>query len=223
MRAVLKHELRDYFNSLPTYLFCAFLLCFVGVGAMLYNIQSAVANFEYVLQFVSIGMAVIIPILTMRSISEERRQKTDQLLYSLPIRISDIVAGKYLAMLIIFLIPVCIIAVFPLIFSQFGEVYLPTSYGSLFAFFMMGAAMIAFGMFVSSMTDSQALAAGIAIVILMLNYFKIPGFMEKISLFEKFNGFVSGVFDISSIVFYVTVIIFFLFLTVQSLERRRYS
>lgn len=223
MRAILKHELRNYFNSLPTYLFCAFLLGFVGIGAMLYNIQSAVANFEYVLQFVSIGMAIIIPILTMRTISEERRQKTDFLLYSLPIRISDIVAGKYLATLIIFLIPMCIISFYPLIFSQFGDVYLPTSYGSLFAFFMMGAAMIAFGMFVSSLTDSQAMAAGIAIVILLLNYFKIPAFMEKISLFEKFDGIVNGVFDIGTIVFYLTVIIFFLFLTVQSLERRRYS
>lgn len=223
MIAVLKHEIRNYGNTLPTYLFCAFFLAFVGIGAMLYNIESALAAFEYVLQFVSIGMAVIIPILTMRSVSEERRQKTDQLLYSLPIKISAIVTGKYLAMLIVFLIPMCIISAYPLIFSKFGEVYLPTSYGSLFAFFMMGAAMIAFGMIVSSLTESQGLAAGIAIVILLLNYFQIPGFMEKISLFEKFNGFVDGVFDIGSIVFYMTVIIFFLFLTVQSLERRRYS
>ena len=73
MTAVLKHELKNYLHSLTAYLFCGFLLIFVGIGAMLYNIQSAVANFEYVLQFVCIGMVVIIPVLTMRVISEEKK------------------------------------------------------------------------------------------------------------------------------------------------------
>lgn len=107
MKAVLKHELRSYCHSLSAYLFCAFLLLFVGVGAMLYNIESAVANFEYVLKFVCIGLAVIIPVLTMRVIAEEKKQKTDQLLYSLPLTTSQIVMGKYLAMLTVFLVPLC--------------------------------------------------------------------------------------------------------------------
>lgn len=173
MTAVLKHELRSYFHSMTAYLFCAFLLVFVGVGAMLYNIQSAVANFEYVLQFVCIGMTVFIPVLTMRVISEERKQKTDQLLYSLPLRTSQIIVGKYLALLIIFLIPVCIIAVYPWVFSNFGEVYLLTSYGSLLAFFVMGAALIAIGTFVSSLTENQGFAAGIAIPLLLFNYYSV--------------------------------------------------
>ena len=94
MIAVLKHELRSAFNSLTIYLFCAALLCFVGVGAMIYNIQASVANFEYVLNFVSIGLVVIIPVLTMRSFAEERKQKTDQLLYSLPLKTWQIVGGS---------------------------------------------------------------------------------------------------------------------------------
>ena len=75
-RQVLKHELANYFHSLTAYIFGAFLLVFVGIGAMLYNIQAAVSNFEYVLQFVSLGFVVIVPILTMRVIAEERKQKT---------------------------------------------------------------------------------------------------------------------------------------------------
>ena len=75
MIAVLTHELKNYFHSMTAYLFMGFLLCFVGIGAMLYNIQSAVANFEYVLKFVCIGMVVIIPILTMRTISEEKSRR----------------------------------------------------------------------------------------------------------------------------------------------------
>ncbi len=287
MIAVWKHELQNYFHSLSAYLFCAFLLIFVGIGAMLYNIQSAVANFEYVLSFVCIGMTVIVPVLTMRVISEEKKQKTDQLLYALPLTTFQIIMGKYLALLVIFLIPVAIISLYPLIFAQFGEVYLLTSYGSLFAFFVMGAALIAIGMFLSSLTENQGFAAGIAIPVLLFNYFSVtlaeyvsstalgsliamcviwiliavlvyvltkadylawglgiagvfvmavayaaksslfegllPAIMEKLSLFERFYVFVNGIFDITSLVFYATVIIFFLFLSVQSMEKRRYN
>ena len=137
MTAVLKHEVSNYFHSLTAYLFSAFLLAFVGFGAMLYNIQSAVANFEYVLGFVCLGFVVIIPILTMRVIAEERKQKTDQLLYSLPLKSSEIILGKYFALLIVFLVPLCMVSIYPLIFSQFCEVYLLTYYGSLLAFFII--------------------------------------------------------------------------------------
>ena len=287
MIAVLKHELSGYFHSLTAYIFSAFLLAFVGIGALIYNIQSAVANFEYVLGYVCLGFAVIIPILTMRVIAEERKQKTDQLLYSLPIRTSQIVMGKYFALLTVYLVPLCIVAVYPLIFAQFGEVYLPTSYGSLFAFFMMGAAMIAAGTFISSLTENQGFAAGIAVPVILLNYYSVtlaeyvsatasgsaaalivtavllgfvirhltknrnlaygisilimlavviiyiadssrfegmvPDIMTKLSLFERFYTFVNGVFDLTAIIYYITVIIFFLFLSVQSLEKSRYN
>lgn len=287
MIAVLKHELSNYFHSLTAYIFSAFLLAFVGIGAMLYNIQSAVANFEYVLSFVCLGFVVIIPILTMRVIAEERKQKTDQLLYSLPIKTSEIVIGKYFALLSVYLVPLCIVAVYPAIFAQYGDVYLLTSYGSLLAFFIMGAAFIAIGTFISSLTDNQGFAAGITIPVILLNYYSVtlaeyvsstafgslislvvialllglvvqyvtknenaacltcivltavtciayfidstkfegllPDIMTKLSLFERFYTFVNGVFDMTAIVYYVTVIIFFLFLSVQSLEKRRYN
>lgn len=287
MIAVLKHELRNYFHSLTAYLFCAFLLVFVGIGTMFYNIQAAVANFELVLSFVCIGMVVIIPVLTMRVLSEEKKQKTDQLLYALPLKASHIILGKYLALLVIFLVPMCIISTYPLIFAQFGEVYLLTSYGSLLAFFLMGAAMIAIGTFISSLTENQGFAAGIAIPLLLLNYYSVSlaeyisstafgslaallvlwlilafvvwhltrnenlaygvaiagmltlfglylwksslfegllaDIMSRLSLFDRFYVFVNGVFDLTSIVFYLTVILFFLFLSVQSLEKRRYN
>ncbi len=138
MIAVLKHELRAYFHSMTAYLFGALLLVFVGIGAMLYNLQAAVSNFEFVLSFCSLVFVVIVPILTMRAIAEERRQKTDQLLYSLPITTFQVILGKYLALLTAYLIPLGIISLYPLIFSRYGEVYLPTSYGSLFAFSSWG-------------------------------------------------------------------------------------
>lgn len=170
---MLKHELRGYFHSLVAYIYCAFMLIFIGIGAMLYNIQASVANFEYVLQFVSVGLVVIIPVLTMRILAEEKRQKTDQLLYSLPLSSTDIILGKYFALLIIYLIPMVIAAFYPLIFSRFGDVYLKTSYGALIGFILLGAALIAAGCFISSLTENQGFAAGIAIPLFLLNYFSV--------------------------------------------------
>ena len=287
MTAVFKHELRMYFRSLTAYVFGAFLLVFVGLGAMLYNIQAAVSNFEFVLSFSSLGFVVIVPILTMRVIAEEKKQKTDQLLYSLPITTTQVVLGKYLALLVMYLIPMAVICVYPLIFAQFGDVYLLTAYGSLFAFYLMGAALIAIGVFISSLTDNQGFAAGIGIAVILLNYYSVslseyvsstafgsvvallvlalilgsvihhltgnenfafgvcilsmavifvsymlnssmfegllPSIMEKLSLFDRFSSFVNGVFDMTSVVYDFTVIVFFLFLSVQSLEKRRYN
>lgn len=287
MIAVLKHELRVYFHSLTAYVFGAFLLAFVGIGAMLYNLQAAVSNFEFVLNFGSLIFVVIVPVLTMRVIADERRQNTDQLLYSLPITTTEVILGKYLALLAVYLIPLCIICLYPLIFSRFGDVYLLTSYGSILAFFVMGSALIAVGIFISSLTENQGFAAGIGIAVILLNYYSVslseyvsstalgsviamcviiialgavinhltknanlaygfciiliagimvtyfvdmatfegllPDIMKKLSLFERFNVFVNGVFDMTAIVYYLTVIAFFLFLSVQSLEKRRYN
>ena len=84
MKAIFTHELRSSFRSLSAWVFASFLLCFVGIGAMMYNIQAAVSNFEYVLSLSCLAFVVIAPILTMRVLAEERRQRTDQLLYALP-------------------------------------------------------------------------------------------------------------------------------------------
>lgn len=287
MIAVWKHELRGYFHSLTAYVFGAFLLAFIGLGSVLYNLQAAVSNFEFVLSFSCLVFVVIVPILTMRVIAEERKQKTDQLLYSLPLTTVQVVLGKYLALLVIYLIPLAIISVYPLIFSQYGEVYLLTAYGSLLAFFVLGAALIALGVFLSSLTDNQGFAAGIGIAVILLNYYSVslseslsssafgsalalvvliillglvigyvtknkrlawavslvlyavllvafwfrtesfsgllPTIFSKLSLFERFYTFVNGVFDLTAIVFYLSVIVLFLFLSVQSLEKRRYN
>ena len=287
MKAIFKHELRLYFESMTAYFFGAFLLLFIGIGSMLYNLRSAVSNFEFVLSFAAIVFVVIVPVLTMRCLSEERKQKTDQLLYSLPITTTQVVLGKYGALLVVFLLPLCFIALYPVMFAQFGEVYLPTAYGSLVAFFLLGAALLAVGVFLSSLTDNQGLAAGLGIGTILLNYYCVslseyvsstaagtaisllvliaalgflikaltrstpaglgagvlllaglgicyaldstalegllPGLMKKISLFERFNTFVNGVFDLTNVVYFLSVTLFFLFLTVESLEKRRYN
>ena len=173
MIAVFKHEIRNYFHTMTAYVFGAFLLAFTGMGATLYNLQAAVSNFEFVLSFGSLIFVVIVPVLTMRVIAEEKKQRTDQLLYSLPITTTQVVMGKYLALLVVYLIPLAIISLYPLVFSQFGDVYLPVAYGSLAAFFFLGAALIALGVFISSLTDNQGFAAGIGIAVILFNYYSV--------------------------------------------------
>ncbi len=287
MTAILKHELRSYFNSFTAWVFGAFLLIFIGFGAMVYNLENALANFEYVFSYGCIALIIVIPLLTMRVIAEERKQKTDQLLYSLPVSTTQIVLGKYLALLTVYLVPMALIGVYPVLFSQYGDVYLPTSYGVLAAFFVMGAAMVALGVFLSSLTENQGFAAGLGVAVILFDYFSVglseyavstalgtvialaliavafgflvrsmtrntqlaigvgvgllavlgilyfvdasllegllPEIISKLSMFDRFNIFISGVFDWTAIVYYLTVMALFLFLSVQSLEKRRYN
>ena len=287
MTAVLRHELSSYFTNVTGYVFGAFLLLFAGIYTMVINLQSASPYFEYVLMNMDFIFLIIVPILTMRVIAEERRQKTDQLLYSLPLTMTQVALGKSLAMLVIFLIPVAVIGVYPLVLTAFGAVYLPAAYGALTGFFFLGASLIAIGMFISSLTESQAVAAGLCFVVMLLNYFisslasyvpstafasflcvavcilvlglifrlltrsgfaalvltivlegglvaaytfrsadfqgLFPNLMEQLSLFDRFYEFVNGTFDLTAIVYYLTVIAVFVFLTVQSLEKRRWS
>lgn len=287
MKAVFRHELSSYFHTMTGYLFIGFLLLFVGVYSYVYNIQNSLANFEYVLSGMSFVFLLIIPVLTMGVIAEERRRNTDQLLYSLPLSMTEVVLGKYFAMLVVLLIPTVIVCLYPLIFNLFGNVYLLKTLGAIVGFYFLGAALIAVGMFVSSLTESPAVAAGICFLLLLLNYFMaslsgylpatatpslialtalvlitaliiwmmtrsvpvagffaaagiavllilyavnatwfaglFPNIMSGLSLFDRFNSFVDGVFDIRALVFYLTVCVLFVFLSIQSMDKRRWS
>ena len=284
MKAVFRRELSSYFTGLSGCVFGAFLLLFAGIYTMAYNIRAAVSNFEYVLSSMSFIFLVIVPILTMRVFAEE---KTDQLLYSLPLTMTEVVMGKYLAMLVMFLIPLCIIGIYPAVLSHFGKVNLAAAYGALVGFFFLGAALLAVGAFISSVTDSQGVAAGLCFAALLVNYFLaslssffsstafasfaaltfavaalalifylmtksgfasavifiasevlvfvfytfkkdsfeglFPNILSSLSLFARFEQFVSGIFDVTAIVFYITVAAVFLFLSVQAMEKRRWS
>ena len=286
MKAVFKHEVSLYYHGLMAYVFAAFLLEFIGIGAMLYNINSAMANFEYALGTFSIAFVGLVPVLTMRVMAEEKKQKTDQLLSLLPITSTDIVLGKYFAMALVFVLPMLVACVYPFIFSFYGDVYLPTSYWALFAFICLGLALIAIGMFISSLTESQGMAAGIGVVVMLFLYYSatlanyissqvfnvvvlvvlaallgllvrkltnsdvaglgvflagaaalavtwfvkpealtglLPDMMQKLSPFERLYTFVNGVFDVTGIVYYASIAVFFLFLCVQVWEKKRYN
>ena len=287
MTAVFKHELHMMFSSLTAYVYGLFSLLAVGIYMMYYNLSIGYANFEYVFAGASFALLIMIPIITMRIIAEEKKQKTDQLLYSLPISTTQIVTGKFLAVLATAALPLVIVVAYPIILSKYGNVYLPTSWGALFGYIMLTAALLSMGIFISSITESQAMAAGICFAAMVLNYYMVTlaeyatssaygslvallilevilGFLirhmtgneilaqgiggvamvatagtyiynsgwfeglflkilENLSVYERFYEFVDGVFDYTHVVYFISVIVFFLFLTVQSLEKRRYN
>lgn len=287
MIAVFRREVGSYFRGVLGYLLAAFLLVFAGIYCMAYNLSGYYANFEYVLSGIGFIYLIAVPIISMRTVAEEKRQKTDQLLYSLPIRLSDVVMGKYLAMLVVLALPCLIMATYPLILSQFGTVSFTTAYGALTAFFLLGACLLSIGLFISSMTESQVAAAVITLVTMLLLYFmtSLASFistdasaslsaltvlalvfavvvylltknpivavlvagagafglqmwyradsgafsglfgkmLESISVFDRFSTFVDGVFDLTAVVYYLSIIGVFLFLTVQSMEKRRWG
>ena len=287
MKAIYKHELASCFTNMTIYVFSAFLLLFTGIFVLIYNLNGMMPNFEYVLEGISFVFMITVPILTMRTLAEERRQRTDQLLYSLPLSMTEVVLGKYFALLTAAAMPILVMAIYPLILCSFGNVWLPAAYGNLIAFYLLGAALIAIGVFVSSITENQAIAAGLCFVVMLLNYFMTPlagyipnsavasllaftalvvicgvivwsmtksgiaglltafilqaalliwyildttGFegmfaniISKLSLYDRFYNFVDGVFDLRTVVYYFTVIAIFIFLSVQSLEKRRWS
>ena len=287
MTAIFKREVAAYFKGIMGYLLSAFLLVFAGIYCMAYNLSGYYSNFEYVLSAIAFIYLIAVPIISMRSLAEEKRQKTDQLLYSLPIRLSDVVIGKYLAMLCVLAVPTVIMGFYPLILSAFGTVSFASAYGTLVAFFLLGACLLSIGLFISSVTESQVAAAVITLVTMLLLYFMkslssfvstdasaslialsvmavifavilyvltknpiIAGMvavialgglqvwyhidssvfsglfadmMSAISVFDRFDTFVDGVFDLTAVVYYLSISVVMLFVTVQVMEKRRWA
>ena len=159
MKAIYKRELKSYFNSMIGYIFIAFFVAFMGFYFMAYNLYNGYPYFSYTLSATITIMLIAVPILTMKSFAEDRKTKTDQLLLTAPVSVTQIVLGKYLAMVTVFLIPMLISCICPLIIKANGQAYLLTDYSTILAFFLMGCIFIAIGMFISALTESQIIAA----------------------------------------------------------------
>ena len=170
MTAIYKRELKSYFQSMTGYVLIAFLVIFTGIYFMAYNLNSGYPYFSYVLMNINYVLIIIIPMLTMRSFAEERKNKTDQLLLAAPVKLFDIVMGKYLAMVTVFAVPCLIFCIFPIIIKSFGTAYLKVDYLSILMFFLLGCVYLAIGMFLSSLTESQIIAAVTTFGVLLLIY-----------------------------------------------------
>lgn len=236
MKAIFKREFLSYIHSVVGFLFMAVTVFFFGLYAAVYNLSSGYPYVSYALSTILFLFLLSIPILSMRILADERKQKTDQLILTAPISVGKIVVGKYFAMAAVFLIPVAGICVFPLFLQTFGTVPLAESYAAILAFALYGLTCMAVGIFVSSLTESQVIAAVLSFAILFLTYMmqgieslisQSGNFVTKIlSAFDfqtRFSNMVNGILDLTSIVYFVSVIVLLLFLTTQSIQKRRYS
>ena len=179
MRAIYERELRAYFQSFVGYVFLAFLLLFAGIYAFVINLANGVAHYEVTLGNMAFVYIFAVPLLTMRVFPEDRKQKTDLLLASLPQSTAEIVLGKYLAEVTVLLAAVALMAPVPAVLSLWGSVNFAVAYFSLLAFFLLGAALLGFGTAVSALCESQAAAAGISFDVMLLLYFlsDLAGFL----------------------------------------------
>ncbi len=289
MLAVFKKELKTYFRSPLGYVFVGMMMLIMGFYYSYYTLYYQYADYYHVLNACTSLVLFVIPILTMRILSEERRNRTDQILLTTPIKTSDVVLGKYLAAVVVFLIVIVLSALQPIVTAIVfkGQMSFQMTLGGYLAFLMLGLAFIAIGMFISAMTENQLIAAVITIALfsaliltegfyalvstsryvslgvllvvlagvlflvyvsihdilvtvivgivgvlgLVVTFFIVPTafdgllgrILKSLSIFERYAAMFSGVFAATDVIFFVTVAAFFLFLTYQVIERRRWA
>ena len=288
MLAIYKRELKSYFHSMTGCVFIAFLVMFTGIYFMAYNLNAGYPYFSYTLSGSLIVFLVGIPLLTMRSFSEERKTKTDQLLLTAPLSLTKVVLGKYFAMVTVLAVPNVIFCLFPLLIKLQGTAYLLVDYSSIAVFFLLGCVYLAIGMFMSSLTESQIIAfistfgillllylwdgilsflpisalsgmIGILLILTLIvvyiyhmtkNWMLAAGieavgsaaalivYFVKSSLYENLltkllgrlaladvfmNISSSNIVDVSGLLLYVSILIIFVFLTIQTIQKRRWS
>ena len=288
MLAIYKRELKSYFQSMVGPVFVAFLIAFTGIYFMAYNMTAGYPYFSYTLSGSLIVFIVGIPLINMRSFSEERKNKTDQLLLTAPVSLGQVVLGKYLAMVTVIAVPNVIFCIFPLIIKSQGTAYLTVDYLSILVFFLLGCVYAAIGMFLSALTESQIIAFISTFGILLILYLwdgilsMLPGsavsgfvgvlillavvvvyilrmtdnmvlsggigtagviaavvvyavkseiyenllsnLLGKMAIANVFTGITSNnIVDVTGIALYLSLIAVFVFLTVQAIQKRRWS
>jgi len=288
MLAIYKREFKSYFQSMVGCVFVAFLVAFTGIYFTAYNLNAGYPYFSYTLSGSLIVFIVGIPLITMRSFAEERKNKTDQLLLTAPVSLTKIVLGKHLAMISVVAIPNLIFCLFPLLIKMNGTAYLKTDYISIGVFFLLGCVYVAIGMFMSALTESQMIAFITTFGLLLILYLwngiigflpssaigsliglivvftiiiayvyhmtenwmlsavlevlgivaSVATYIVKASLFENLLTKILGklaladvftditnnhIVDITGIVLYLSVIAIFIVLTIQAIQKRRWS
>lgn len=287
MFAIYKRELKSYMTSMFGYVFMAVNILFAGVYFNNINIQGGSPLFAYTLSYISFLFMFTTPLVTMRMIADERRQKTDQMLLTAPVSITQIVLGKYLAVVTVFAVPVLLYCAYPLIMSMFGTISFAMTYSAILAYFLIGCSFIAIGMFVSSLTDSVVISAFVSLVVFFFMYMEdtlvayIPNtvmtsvigyavivlivaavvyymtsnvligaivgilggiaimivyiinpalyegsivhILEVFNITKGFANFLNGIFDVKALVYYLSIIVVCFTLTVQMMQKRRWS
>ena len=234
MFAIFKRELKAYFTSPLGYVFLAIFYAFSGLFFYIFSLSVGSTDISSVFLMMFIVLMVFVPLLTMRMLSEDKKQKTDQLILTAPVSLLSIVMGKFLAAYAIFAIGVAVMPVYGFVMSTFATVSWLPIWGNTVGLLLLGGIFVSIGLFISSLTENQMIAAiggfFINLMILLMNTLKsaLPnGFLQdvlsSISVYSRYSEITNGIFSLSSLIFFVSVIFIFLFLTVRVLEKRRWA
>jgi ABC-2 type transport system permease protein len=234
MGAIFRRELNSFFKSSIAYIFLS--VFFICSGCFFYGgpLRAATSDMSSMFNALFMVILILIPVLTMKLLSEEKKQKTDQGLLTAPISLWSIVLGKYFAALALYTMGISIIFVYALILSYFGAVLWTSVLANFLALFLLGAAFIAVGLFVSSLTENQMSSAVASFLALMLLYMidslaslfqseTIKDIFVSLSFYTRYMEFTMGMFNLSSVIFYISAAFLFNFFSVRVLEKRRWS
>jgi ABC-2 type transport system permease protein len=234
MSAILKRDLQSYFTSPLGYVFMAAYLVIMNAAFYVTTIMTGKNNLVNVYSIMMYALMILVPILTMRTFSEDYKQRTDQLLLTSPVKPIGIVLGKFLAAYLVFLFSLIFTVLQVLIVSAVGNVNMAVVFGNYIAILSVAAVYIAIGVFVSSLTESQLVAAiatlaiNVALLLFdfayeLINLSWVRSIIYWVSLYRRYNTFYVGVFSVADFFYYLSAAAVFIFLTVRILEKKRWS
>lgn len=232
MKAIIKKELRLYFATPIAYVFIGIFVCVSALLFSVFNLMYANSSISVIFSSLPYIFVIMIPILTMRLMSEERSLKTDQLLLTAPISVSAIILGKLIAALAVFGISMAFMLMYPVILSIYSTVEWGIVVTNYLGFFLMGAAFIAIGIFISSLTENQFVSAIITIAVLFLTFIVsytidptgiavVDIILDAVSIPKHFDTFFIGIIDLAEVIYYLSVVAVFVILTISRTEKRR--
>lgn len=237
MKAIMKRELASYFTTPPGYVFLAVFYGFSGLFLWMGCLRAGQSDMGVVFAMMFFVMMILIPVLTMRTMAEDKRQKTDQLTLTSPVSLFGIVAGKFLAAFAVFFCAVLVMPIFALFLSNAvksaGGVFAwAVFWGNFAGMLLIGGVFISIGVFISNLTENQMIAAigSIGANIALCLFDVISGYvpnetfksvLNSLSVFYKYSEFTVGIFSLKNIVFFLSLIAVFNFLTMRFIDRRR--
>ncbi len=234
MGAIFRRELGSFFTSSIAYVFLAVFYALSGYFFYGSTVYAGVTDMSGMYSNMFIIIVILIPILTMKSFSEEKKQKTEQGLLTAPVSLGGIVFGKYFATVVMYIMGISIVFVYGLILSCFGDVEWINVISNYIALLLLGSAFIAAGMLVSAFTENQVVSAVGAFLLIMLLYMIdifassvsvdfISNILRSLSFYTRYYEFTCGIFNLSSVLFYISAAVIFNFLTIRVFEKKRWS
>ncbi len=234
MRAIIKRELYSYFCSPLAYVIMAIFLFFAGLFFTLICLSNSNSKLTYVFTNMFLVTTFLTPMLCMRLMSDEKRLKTDQALLTSPVSILGIVLGKFFAACLLFLISMSIFLIFGLVLSFFTSPGWPVILCNLLGLFLLAATFISIDIFLSSLTESQVIAAvcgfaaGLFVYLLdnvanAVTVSVVRKVLNAVSFMAHYQNFTVGILNLADIIFFLSIIALFVFLTVRVIEKKRWS